>query len=350
MAGGTWSPSSLPTRPGLYANFVASATAQISGGVRGTVALALRTYSGGTATAKKFYTVANETDAAALFGSANIQPIKFVLQGGAKQVLVYTMPTSPVAQDYIDMRAAFDTRPFNVFVFDAEVSSTEQDNTLTWMKNNKSEGKPYTVVFGCVVTADDADPTVGDARSIRLLDDYAVNLISGVTIAGVTYNSAKYAPYIAGLIAGTPINKAITYAVVPVDDVTTRLTNTQTKTSLSKGSLVLTNDGEKVKVEQGLTTSVKKIRSQSARQAVLNDVTKTANDSYIGKIDNNADGQAALISAVKAYLETLERSNVLTEPAVGLDPQYASVGDSVYLAISYDEVDSVERIFLTINV
>jgi hypothetical protein len=273
-----------------------------------------------------------------------------VLQGGAKQVLVYTMPTSPVAQDYIDMRAAFDTRPFNVFVFDAEVSSTEQDNTLTWMKNNKSEGKPFWVVFGCVVAADDNDPTVGDARSIRLLDDWAVNLISGVTIAGVTYNSAKYASYIAGLIAGTPINKAITYAVVPVDDVTTRLTNTQTKTSLSKGSLVLTNDGEKVKVEQGLTTSVKKIRSQSARQAVLNDVTKTANDSYIGKIDNNADGQAALISAVKAYLETLERSNVLTEPSVGLDPQYASVGDSVYLAISYDEVDSVERIFLTINV
>jgi hypothetical protein len=218
------------------------------------------------------------------------------------------------------------------------------------MKNNKSEGKHFMVVFGCVVTADDADPTVGDARSIRLLDDYAVNLISGVTIAGVTYNSAKYAPYIAGLIAGTPINKAITYAVVPADDVTTRFTNTQTKTSLSKGSLVLTNDGEKVKVEQGLTTSISKIRKQRARQSILNDVTKTASDNYVGKINNNKDGQAALISAVKAYLETLERSNVLVNPTVGLDPQYASTGDTVYLSISYSEVDSAERIFLTINV
>jgi hypothetical protein len=350
MAGGQWSPSSLPIRPGLYANFVSSAIAQISGGARGTVGMPLKTYTGGTATAKKFYTVANETDASALFGSANIQPIKFALQGGAKEVLVYTMPSSPVAQDYIDMRTAFDTRPFNVFVFDSEVSSTEQDNTLAWVKSNKTDGKHFMAVFGCVVAADDNDPSVGDTRSIRLLDDYAVNLISGVVIGGTSYTSAKYAPYIAGLIAGTAINRAVMYVVAPVDDVVTRFTNTQIKTSLSKGSLVLTNDGEKVKVEQGLTTSVKKIRAQRARQAVLNDTTKTASDSYIGKINNNKDGQAALISAVKAYLETLERSNVLTNISVGLDPQYASTGDTVYLAISFTEIDSAERIFLTINV
>jgi hypothetical protein len=113
---------------------------------------------------------------------------------------------------------------------------------------------------------------------------------------------------------------------------------------------VLTNDGEKVKIEQGLTTSISKIRKQRARQSILNDVTKTASDNYVGKINNNKDGQAALISAVKAYLETLERSNVLVNPTVGLDPQYASTGDTVYLSISYSEVDSAERIFLTINV
>jgi hypothetical protein len=351
MAGGSWNPTSLPTRPGLYINFVTAAAAQIKGGTLGTVAIPLKAYTGGTASAKTFYTVDNETDAAALFGSANIQSIKFALQGGAKEVLVYTMPASPVAQDYVDMRAAFDTRPFNVFVYDGEVSSTEQDNALAWMKTNKDDGKHFMVVFGCVNAADDNDPAVGDARSIRLLDDYAVNLITGVTIGGTSYSSGKYAPYIAGLIAGTPINKSITYAVATaVDDVTKRLTNSQIKTSLSKGSLVLVNDGEKVKVEQGLTTSVKKIRTIRARQAVSNDVTKTAADAYIGKINNNADGQAALISAVKAYLETLEASNVLSGPVVTLDPQYQSVGDSVYLVISYVEVDSMERIFLTINV
>lgn len=350
MSGGSWDPTALPTRPGLYINFLTAAAAQIQGGARGVVAIPLATYTGGTAAAKTIYTVENETDAAALFGAANIQSIKFALQGGAQQVLVYTMPATPAAQDYIDMRAAYDAYPFNVFCYDGLVSATEQDNALTWCKTNKADGKHFMVVFGCVTSADDTDPTVGDARSVRLADDYSVNLISGVTINGTTYSSGLYKAYIAGLIAGTSINKSITYAVAPVDDVTKRLTNAQTKTSLSNGSLVLTNDGEKVKVEQGLTTSVKKIRQIRARQAVSTDVTKTASDAYIGRVDNNEDGQAALISAVKAYLETLETSNVLSTPAVTLDSQYQSVGDSVYLAISYVETDSMERIFLTINV
>ncbi|MEW9697944.1 phage tail sheath subtilisin-like domain-containing protein [Paenibacillus sp. SI8] len=351
MAGGSWDPTALPTRPGLYINFKTAAAAQIKGGTLGTVAIPLKAFNGGTAAAKTFYTVANETEAAALFGTGNIQSIKFALSGGAKEVLVYTLPTSATASDYTDMRTAYDTRPFNVFVFDGEVASTEQDAALTWAKANKADGKHFVSVFGCVTTADDATPATGNARSVRLLDDYAVNLVSGVTIAGTSYSSGRYAPWLAGLIAGTPINKSITYAVATsVADVTKRLTNAETKTALAAGSLVLTNDGAKVKVEQGLTTNVTKIRAIRARQAVSNDVTKTASDAYIGKIDNNADGQAALISAVKLYLETLETANVLTSPVVVLDPQYSSVGDSVYLAISYVEVDSMERIFLTINV
>lgn len=350
MAGGSWDPTALPIRPGLYANFVESAIAQISGGARGTVAIPLKANTGGSATAKSFYTVTNESDAITLFGSGNIQSIKFALQGGAKEVLVYTMPVTPAVQDYADMRKAFDTRPFNVFVYDGAVSATEQDSTLTWLKANKAEGKHFAVVFGCENAADDNDPSIGDARSIRLKDEYSVNLITGVEIGGTIFNSAQYAPFIAGLIAGTPINQSITYRVAPVDDVNKRLTNPEITTSLSKGSLLLVNDGEKVKIEQGLTTAVKKIRAMRARQAVLTDVTKTANDNYIGRINNNKDGQATLISAVKAYLEQLEQSDVLTDIVVGLDTQFESIGDTVYLAISFTEIDSMERIFLTINV
>ncbi|WP_029100216.1 phage tail sheath subtilisin-like domain-containing protein [Brevibacillus thermoruber] len=352
--GGKWDATSLPRRPGLYINFVEAAAAQIKGGARGVVAIPLKSYTGGTASAETFYTVTTEKEATDLFGSANIQSIKFALQGGAKEVLVYTMPESPTTQDFADMRAAFDARPFNVFVYDDNADSAEQDAALAWMKTNKDEGKHFMIVFGGS-SADDNDPAVGDARSIRLADDYAVNLITGVKIGGTSYSSAQYAPFIAGLIAGTPINKSITYAQVPVDDVTKRLTNSQIKTSLEKGSLVLVHDGEKVKVEQGICTSstaskTVKIRTIRARQAVSMDVTKTAADAYIGKIDNNPDGQAALIAAVKAYLERLQASNVLMDPVVTLDPQFQSVGDSVYLLISYVEVDSMERIFLTINV
>jgi hypothetical protein len=350
--GGSWNPTDLPTRPGLYLNFVEAAASQIKGGARGIVAIPLKTY-GTNATAKTFYTIENEKQAIDTFGEANIQSIKFALQGGAKEVLVYTLPEidgTTVTEDaaYAEAFDAFDARPFNVFVFDGEVPG-QLDEAFAWVKRNRDEGKHFLLVIGGS-DADDADPAVGNTRSTTYKDDYVVNLIVGVKTGGTTYNSAEYAPYVAGLIAGTAINRSITYAQVPVDDVSKRLTNAQVKTALAAGSLVLVHDGEKVKVEQGLVTSGKKIRVIRARQAIATDITKTAADAYIGKIDNNPDGQAALISAIKAYLERLEDANVLMGPVVALDPQYQSVGDSVYLLISFAHVDSIERIFLTINV
>ena len=324
-----WDPTSLPIRPGLYVNFKEAAIAQITGGARGTVAIPLKTYDG-TAVAKSFYTVENESDAVELFGIDNIQSVKLALQGGAKEVLVYTMPSSPLAEDYIAMRDAFEARPFNAFVFDNEHDATEQDNTLTWVARNRTEKKHFMFVAGGDAT-DDQDPALGNARTAQLADDYVVNLISGVNINGVDYTSAAYAPYIAGLIAGTPINKSITYTQVRVDDVTKRLRNSEIVAALEAGSLVLVNDGEKVKVEQGLCASGKKIRAMRARQAVATDVEKTARDNYIGRLDNNEDGQAALIAAIKSYLETLEVNNVLTNISVALDPQRPSVGDQSIL-------------------
>jgi hypothetical protein len=343
-----WDPTSLPIRPGLYINFKEAAIAQITGGARGTVAIPLKTFAG-QAVAKKFYTIEREGDAVLLFGQANIQSVKFALQGGAKEVLVYTLPASATATDYVEMREAFEARPFNVFVFDAESSADEQDNTLAWVVRNREEKKHFMFVAGGTA-ADDLDPAVGNARSVGFNDDYVVNLINGVTINGVDYSSAQYAPYVAGLIAGTAINKSVTYTQVAVDDVTKRLRNSEIVAALGDGSFVLVHDGEKVKVEQGLTTSGKKIRNIRARQAVATDIEKTARDSYIGKIDNTEAGRDTLFSGFKSYLETLETNNVLIAPTVGQNPQIPSTGDQVFAAIAYTEVDSMERIFLEITV
>lgn len=355
MASGTWDPISLPIRPGLFLNFVEQALAQIAGGPRGIVAIPIFTFSG-TATSGEFYTVENEKEANDLLGTASAKPVTRALAGGAKEVLVYAVPTNADASEqYADMRDAFEARPFNVFVYPGETDASEQDATLAWCQRNRDEGKNFTVVFGGSA-ADDQDPTVGNARSIRLKDEYAVNLITGVVLGdGSQLTSAEYATTIAGLIAGTAINKSITYTALPVSDVTKRLRNSEINTALTSGSLVLVHDGRSVKVEQGITTNSDatkrgKIRIMRARQAVATDIPATACDHYIGKIDNNPAGQAALISAIKAYLETLEVNNVLMAPEVGPDPQRKSVGDAVFLTVSYVEVDSMERIFLTINV
>lgn len=350
--GGQWDPISLPIRPGLYLNFVERALAQIAGGPRGVVGLPIFNYTGGELTAGNFYVVATEKEANEQVGKANAAPILRVLAGGAAEVLVYAVPE---VVDYAAMRDAFEARPFNVFVYPGEVDAGEQDATVAWVARNRNEGKHFSAVFGGT-TADDQLPAEGNARSIRLADEYVVNLITGVVLGdGTELSSAEYASVIAGLIAGTGINKSVTYSNVPVADVTKRLRNSEINTALTSGSLVLVHDGRNVKVEQGITTKSDamargKIRIMRARQAVATDIPATAKDRYIGKIDNNPAGQAALISAIKAYLETLEVNNVLMAPQVTLDPQRESKGDCVFLSVSYIEVDSMERIFLTINV
>lgn len=350
---GSWDIASLPIRPGLYINFVKSAVSQIIGGARGIVAIPLKNYEA-TAAAKTFYTIKDEQEAVDLFGAENISSIKLILKAKPKEVLVYTLPEidgNTVTEEaaYTEAHNAFEARIFNVFVYDGEISTTEQDAGLAWMQRNKEEGKHFMVVFGGTAE-DDADPTVGDARSTRLKDDYSVNLIVGGELDGVTYSSGEYAPYIAGLIAGTAINRSVTYTQVPLDDVNKRLRNSEINTALENGSLLLIHDGEKVKIEQGICTSGAKIRNIRARQEIATDIAKTAADNYIGKLDNNSDGHAALIVFVSAYLEKLEDNNVLLEPNVMLDPINASTEDKVFILISYIEVDSMERIFLSISI
>ncbi|MDQ0174378.1 phage tail sheath subtilisin-like domain-containing protein [Bacillus chungangensis] len=359
MAGGTWDPTSLPIQPGMYIRFRDAALAQISGGARGIVAMPLFEHEG-TADIGKFYTIEREAEAIELFGMDYARPVIRVLQGGAKEVLVYAMSqiddleSSDKEEAFFSVRDKYEAQHFNVFVYPDAVEATEQDASLAWCKRNRKEGKHFMVVYGGTLT-EDQDPEVGNARSIRLADDYAVNLISGVISgSGTELSSGQFAPYIAGLIAGTPINQAITYRDIPVVDVTRRLKNSEVNKALTSGSLVLFHDGRKVKVMQGIVTQSDagkrgKIRIMRARQAIQTDITATACDHYIGKIDNNEAGQASLISAVKAYLEMLETENVLAEPTVQLDPERPSKGDAVFLLISYIEVDSAERFFVTID-
>ena len=356
--GGIFDPTSLPVRPGLYMRFVRAALAAINGGARGVVAIPAFTYA---VSAKKgvFYTLESVADANELLGGTNAVPVKRVLEGGAKEVLVYTVPELIIPEtesvQFDALREAYSVQDFNVFVYPTVIKPVEQTSTKAWVADCRNEGKHFIYVAGGSAE-DDADITAGNARSVLLKDEYIVNLVTGVVLAdGTEVQSGDYAAYIAGLIAGTAINKSITYAELPVADVTLRLKNSQVEDALISGSLVIVKDGNKVRIEQGITTDSNatergKIRTTRGKQAIATDIPAAARDSYIGKVDNNPNGQASLIAAIKAYMETLEKENVLMNPTVELDKQYKSEGDKVFLAVAYTPVDSMERIFLTITV
>lgn len=354
MAGGNWLPGVSPGRPGLYINFTEAASDAIQAGNMGVVAMPYTGALGGTATAGNVYTVASKDQVVTLFGTTGTAPILHALKGGAKEVLVYTLTDGgTITTENIALAlSAFDVRDFDVFVFDKMVSEDVQDAVLAWLQDNREGGKYFHAVFGCTNASDDMDVSNGIARSTRLADDFAVNLITGFVDGLTIYNSAQAAPFVAGVIAGTALNASTTYASLPFTDVNVRLTNAQIKSALASGCMVLVYDGEKVKIERGVSTSGVKIRRTRTQKAITSDISRTAANSFVGQVINNEDGQVALVSAIKAYMERLAADGVIDGKTikVALSDTYPSTGDQVYIDLSFRDLDSVEEIFLTVQV
>lgn len=182
---------------------------------------------------------------------------------------------------------------------------------------------------------------------VKGLDDRGTIIVINA-VEGLLIN--EMAELIAGDIAGASMFDSITFDVFTGDELDVRLTHEQTVEALKAGALVMTHDGEKIKVEKGITVNCEKIRAVSTEFGIYTDIAKTVNEKYIGKFHNNRDGQVAVATAIKAYLERLETANVLQDPDAYVDPNYESKDDYMFAGVEYDDTDSLERVFLTVLV
>lgn len=261
-------------------------------------------------------------------------------------------------QDYIDAMAAFETRTFDTFTLDGMADPSLQTSVKSWVERLRNEGKGIIAYLGGTAN-DDKDITVANARSESFNYEGVVNVGVSAVLDGTTYSSAQVACYVAGLAAGQALSESLTYAVTPFDDVQPRLTNNQVISAIQSGTLVLVHDGEKVKIEKGINTLTslresqnnawKKIKCIRIMDAINTDTSKTANDSYVGKILNNEDGQVALLSAIKKYFETIAGTLIDTDFTVAIDKekQANAEGDEFYWYWDARVLDSMERIFGT---
>lgn len=199
---------------------------------------------------------------------------------------------------------------------------------------------------------------------------------------GTIYDATDFCSRIAGLIAGTPLSASITFTTLgDVKDVP-RMSQAAAGTAIDAGKLILFHDGEKVKVARGVnsltTTSsdkgdqFKKIKIVDILDLMHDDIKRTAEDNYIGKVSNTYANKCLLINAINAYFEGLEVDGLLEPKAnkcyIDLAAQKAylkSLGynvddmkdaeikaantrDQVFLAATVKPVDSVEEILFTI--
>ncbi len=136
----------------------------------------------------------------------------------------------------------------------------------------------------------------------------------GIKVGETTYSASEYTARIAGILAGMPLTRSATYYVLSeVDSITE---SADPDADIDAGKLILINDGEKIKIARGVNslTTVsegksndwKKIKIIEGHDLIQEDITRTFENDYVGKVNNSYDNQVLFIAAVNAYLRSLE--------------------------------------------
>jgi hypothetical protein len=276
--------------------------------------------------------------------------------------------SSIVGADYVNALSAFETQTFNVLTLDGVSDPAIQASVAAWVTRVRGEGKGVLAVMGGSASEDAASDAVtkASARSSSFNHEGIVNVGVGASLNGVNYSSANVAAYVAGLIAGQRLSESTTYAAAPFSDVTRRWTRSEQETAVKNGVFLLYHDGLKVKVLRGMNTLVslrqgqsqawQKIRTIRVMDSINADLLRTAEDSYIGKVNNTEDGRLALVTAAKQYMQTLAQVGVIEETGYDVyqNPLYygasatmTPAADQVYVQWEAKLTDVVEQIFGT---
>lgn len=195
-----------------------------------------------------------------------------------------------------------------------------------------------------------------------------------------TYTTVEFTPRIAGLIAGTSLKIATTYAnLSDVLEVPYEKKNT-TAEKVGEGKLVIFKQSGEYRIARGVnslttTSEVKgeafqKIKLVDIMDLMTNDIRQTCHKSYIGKYANSYDNKVILMTAIEGYLDQLvldgliERGTIKVEIDIEAQKAYLkSVGidisemreqeikeyntrDKVFLSIKCKILDAIEEINL----
>lgn len=244
--------------------------------------------------------------------ATNLQYIKDAFLGTPSKVIVERIDAA--ATDYNEAYTRLASKRWNYLAIpgispaDATTAATQ---VKTWRDVNK---KTFKAVLPNV-TAD---------------HEGIINFTTeGIKVGSNTYSASEYTARIAGILAGLPLTRSSTYYVLP--EVEAIEESSDPDADIDAGKLILINDGENIKIARGvnsLTTTTtdkgvdwKKIKIIEGHDLWMDDVRRTFEKHYVGKVNNSYDNQVLFITAVNAYSRSLE-GDVLdpaAENTVGVD-------------------------------
>lgn len=191
-----------------------------------------------------------------------------------------------------------------------------------------------------------------------------INSINGCVIDGVEYSKEEFTSVVAGMTAGANFNQSNTAKKINgATKIIGELTDVEIKEGLENGKFILSTSAKgEVKVEQdinSLHTFTKDKDYNFSKNRVIRTLDEigtttklTWEDTYMGKVDNDATGRGLFKGDLISYGNELQRLSGIQE-FNGADDITVSQGndlDSVLVDWYVKPVDSMEKLYMTVNV
>lgn len=318
--------------PSINISFIEKAISAVTRGERGIVMLWVKDEL--PLLAKNPFTVITENDIPISLKDSSIEQIKLAMIGytnAPKKVLVYCMgisgdaETAAIESGYKKTMEASETIKFDYLAVPTVQTDGKTQDVAAWVKAMRGKGKKIKAVLPNAAADNEG---VINFTTERCIKTESITGSDGKRdTIDTEYTTEQYCARIAGLIAGTPMTMASTYAPLPELSDCSRLSDIDTP--VNKGEFIIFHDGEKVKVVRGVNSfittidgkadSFKKIKIVEAMDMINDDITKTAQDSYLGKYANTYSNKCLLISAISAYFAQLKKDDIISSYSVGLD-------------------------------
>ena len=191
-----------------------------------------------------------------------------------------------------------------------------------------------------------------------------INSVNGAIIDDVEYSKEDFVSIVAGMTAGANFNESNTARVIKgATSIIGELTDTEIKDGLSKGHFIIsTSTSGKIKVEQDINSlhtytsdrnyNFSKNRVLRTLDEIGTSTVITWEDTYMGKVDNDSTGRSLFKADLTAYGNELQRLRGIQEFEGGSDIEVSQGNDldSVVATWSVKPADSMEKLYLTVNV
>lgn len=296
---------------------------------------------------------ATVTDIAALVGAPANDWVVFAGSGAftatAGAPLVGGADGTVTNQDHTDYLGAVEVFDFQTIALPSADNTLKSVYTAFVKRLRETEGKKVQAVLENYPAAD---------------YEGIISVKNGVVLSdGTSLTAVQVTAWVAAATAAAEMNESLTYSAYDdAVDVSTRYTNSQIEAALLAGELVFVQNNGRAIIEQDINTltsftpakgkQFSKNRVIRVLDGIGNDLKRIFESYYIGKVSNNADGRDLFWGECAKYLNTLQENSAIQnfDSQTDISVVQGTNVDSVLAELRIQPVDSIEKIYMTVEV